>query len=71
MAPMAKRRPPDLPALPDTGRHYVENTIRARLASPGVERYRARARGTGGRVVTAIVLAAALVGGMIWLARFL
>ncbi len=66
---MAKRRPPDLPDLADTNRRYVENTIRARLASPGVEKYRARRGGSGSRVAVAVLLAAALVAGMIWLAR--
>ena len=65
---MPKSRLPDLPDLPDTGRHYVENTIRARLASPGVERYR-RARGSGARVALAVIVGAALVAAMFWLAR--
>jgi hypothetical protein len=58
-----------LPDLPDTGRRYVENTVRARLASPGVERYRRAGRGTGTRVAFAAVGIAALVGTMLWLAR--
>ncbi len=62
---MAKRRLPD---LPDTGRQYVENTMRARLASPGVEKYR-RARGGGARVVVAVLAAAGLVAAKAWLAR--
>lgn len=62
---MTKRRLPD---LPDTGRHYVENTIRARLASPGVERYRARGAGRGARVALALLGAAALAAAA-WLAR--
>ncbi len=62
---MGKRRLPD---LPDTGRHYVENTIRARLASPGVEKYR-RSGGSGARVALAVIVAAALVAAMAWLAR--
>jgi hypothetical protein len=62
---MPKRRLPD---LPDTGRHYVENTVRARLASPGVERYRT-GRGGGGRLAVAALAVAALVAAMIWLAR--
>ncbi|HEX9052754.1 MAG TPA: hypothetical protein VF841_19665 [Anaeromyxobacter sp.] len=57
-----------LPDLPDTGRHYVENTVRARLASPGVERYR-RAGGNGSRLALAAVAIAALVAAMLWLAR--
>ena len=62
---MGKSRLPD---LPDTGRRYVEGTVRARLASPGVERYR-RPGGTGPRLVLAALLVAALVGAMLWLAR--
>jgi hypothetical protein len=58
-----------LPSLPETGRHYVEHTMRARLASPGVERFPPR-RGRGGRVAAAaLLLAAALVGAMLLLAR--
>ena len=60
---MAKKRLPD---LPDTGRLYVEHTQRARLASPGIERYAPR-RGAGGRVVVAILVAAALAAAMVWL----
>ena len=60
---MGKRRLPDLPA---TGRHYVEQTARARLASPGVERYQGR-RGSGARIALAVLLAAALVFAMLWL----
>jgi hypothetical protein len=47
----------------------VENTQRARLASPGVERYR-RAQGrTGARVALAALGLVALVIAMLWLAR--
>ncbi len=64
---MGKKRLPD---LPDTGRRYVENTVRARLASPGVEKYRpARARAGVARVALAVLAGAALVAAMIWLAR--
>ncbi len=62
---MPRRRLPD---LPDTGRRYVEGTIRARLASPGVEKYRPARRG-GGRVALAVLAIAALVAAMVWLAR--
>jgi hypothetical protein len=62
---MGKSRLPD---LPETGRRYVENTVRARLASPGVERYR-RPGGAGPRLVFAALVVAALVGAMLWLAR--
>ncbi len=55
-----------LPSLPETGRRYVENTRRARLASPGVERY-PRRRGRAGRVVLAVLAAAALICAMLLL----
>ncbi len=64
---MGKKRLPD---LPDTGRRYVENTVRARLASPGVEKYRPARGGAGAaRVALAVLAGAALVAAMIWLAR--
>lgn len=63
---MGKRRLPDLPG---TGRRYVENTQRARLASPGVERYRRAEGGTGARVALAALGLAVLVTAMVWLAR--
>ncbi len=53
-----------LPDLPDTGRRYVEDTARPRLASPGIERFERR-RGSGGRIALAIALAAALVAAML------
>lgn len=66
MRPMRARRLPD---LPDTGRRYLDNTVRARLASPGLERF-ARARGGGGaRLALAALGLAALVAAMLWLAR--
>lgn len=64
---MGKRRLPD---LPDTGRRYVENTQRARLASPGLERYPAQRPGwTGARVALAALGLAALVAAALWIAR--
>ncbi len=58
-----------MPALRDTGRLYLDQTRRARLASPGIERFvRERSR-TPGLVVLAALLAAALIAGMIWLSR--
>jgi hypothetical protein len=63
---MRKRRLPD---LADTGRRYVENTFHARLASPGVERYRRRGGATRARVVLATLAGAALVATMLWLSR--
>lgn len=62
-------RKPKLPELPETGRRYVDNTLRARLGSPGVERHRSRAGSTGARVGLAAVAIVALVGAMLWLAR--
>ncbi len=55
-----------LPSLPDTGRRYVEQTGRVRLASPGVERFEAR-RGSGRSVLIVLVISAAIVAAMIWL----
>lgn len=69
---MAGRRVADvkrnrLPSLPDTGRHYVEQTGRAHLMSPGVERFEAR-RSSGARnLVIALVIAAAMLAAMLWL----
>jgi hypothetical protein len=60
------KRPP-LPELPETGRHYLDNTQRARLASPGIERYAARG-GRGGARAAVILAGAAIVAAMIWLA---
>jgi hypothetical protein len=63
---MGKSRLPD---LPDTGRWYLENTQRARLASPGLERY-PRAKGkTGARIALAVLGLAVLVIAMLWLSR--
>lgn len=64
---MAKRRP-DLPDLPDTGRRYLDNTMRARLASPAVERFRRPSGGAGARIALGLLLAAALLATMLWLA---
>ncbi len=61
---MAKRR--SMPSLRDTGRSYVEHTRRARLASPGVERY-TRPPGAGRSIVLALAVAAVLVAAMLWL----
>jgi hypothetical protein len=61
---MTKKR---LPTLSETGRRYVEHTQRARLASPGVERYAPR-RGRAGRVLAVLLALAALVAAMLWLA---
>ncbi len=58
----------DLPDLPETGRRYVEHTARARLASPGIERYAPRRR-SGARIALAILAALALVAAMLLLRR--
>lgn len=58
-----------MPALPNTGRLYLDQTRRARLASPGIERFvRERSRAPG-LIVFAAVLAAALIAAMLWLSR--
>ncbi len=58
-----------MPALPDTGRQYVERTRGARLASPGIERFVSEKKSTPRAVVIGAVLAAALIAAMIWLSR--
>lgn len=60
------RKKPDLPELPSTGRFWLDQTQRVRLASPGIQRIPARRRGVG--LAVAILLAAALAAAM-WLAR--
>lgn len=62
---MAKRRFPDLQA---TGRRYLENTQRARLGSPGLERFDPQRRRPAWRLALAAVALAGLVGLMVWLA---
>jgi hypothetical protein len=60
-----------LPDLPDTGRRYLEHTARARLASPGIERYAPKG-GPGARaarVALAVAIAAALVAAMLLFRR--
>ncbi len=58
-----------MPALPDTGRHYLDQTRRARLASPGLERF-VREKSRAPRILLlAVLLAAALIASMIWLSR--
>ncbi len=57
---MGKKRLPD---LPDTGRRYVDQTVRARLASPGIERYGPRKR-QGARIAVVLLVAAALLAAM-------
>jgi hypothetical protein len=59
----------ELPDLPETGRHYVENTMRARLASPGIERFGPAKDRTGARAVLATLGLLALAGALLWLWR--
>lgn len=66
---MTRKGRPPLPDLPDTGRRYLDNTQRARLASPGLERFRGSPAGPVPRLVLGAALVAALVGAMLWLAR--
>lgn len=61
---MAKRR---LPSLDATSRHYLENTGRPRLVSPGIERHLVERRRAW--LVAALLVAAVLVGFLAWLAR--
>lgn len=63
---MVKRR---FPTLEPTGRRYLENTQRARLASPGLERYEVERRRPAMVIVAAAVALAALLGLLFWLAR--
>jgi len=58
---MAKK---DFPKLGDTWRAYVQNTIRARVQGPGLERYRFRRR-RGVPVVVALVIILA-VAAVVW-----
>ena len=58
-----------MPALPDTGRHYLDRTRGAHLASPGIERF-VRERGRSPRLLAiALLLAAALIAAMLLLSR--
>ncbi len=58
-----------MPVLPVTGRHYLDETRRARLASPGIERF-VREKSRAPRLIAvAAVLVAALIAAMIWLSR--
>jgi hypothetical protein len=57
-----------LPRLADTARRYVENTVRARLSGPGIERYPRRRRRASALAVAAVALAA-LLAAFLWMAR--
>jgi hypothetical protein len=61
---MAKRRLPELDA---TSRHYLEDTGRPRLVSPGIERHVVGRRRP--LLVAAALLAVGLVALLAWLAR--
>jgi ferric-dicitrate binding protein FerR (iron transport regulator) len=50
-----------MPELSDTGRRYLDDTVRARLASPGIERYRPPRRRGGRALAVAVAALAALV----------
>jgi hypothetical protein len=58
-----------MPELPATGRRYIENTARARLATPGVELFRRASGGMAARVVLVALAAAVILAAMLWLAR--
>ncbi|HSN92104.1 MAG TPA: hypothetical protein VLS93_12815 [Anaeromyxobacteraceae bacterium] len=62
---MDKKR---LPRLADTGRRYVEDTVRARLSGPGIERYPPRRRRAAALLLAAAGLLA-LLAAFFWMAR--
>ena len=57
------------PKLGQTTRFYVENTLRARIRQPAVERYRPEARRRRARWIGAVLLLAAAVAAAwyVWL----
>ena len=57
---------PRLPRLGESLRFYVEDTLRARLRSPGVERYRRR-EGQGVRLLLAVGAIGAALLALWWL----
>ncbi len=59
---------PRLPDLSSTDRRYVEDTMRRRLATPGILRYRSGRPRTARNILLAVLFAAALVGTLLWLA---
>ena len=61
---MAAKR---MPELRDTGRRYLGETQRARLASPGLELYRSKGRRGPAAGVLTVILALAAIGGLVWL----
>jgi hypothetical protein len=62
-------KPKDMPALRDTGRRYLDETRRARLASPGLERFTSARRASGWPVIAAVLVVAAVLGALAWLRR--
>jgi hypothetical protein len=58
---------PKLPRLTDTSRRYLDDTIRTRLASPGLERHRVRRKGGAAGLVVAALVLAGLVAAFLWL----
>jgi hypothetical protein len=56
-----------MPRLADTARRYLDDTVRARLASPGLERYRVERKSGAGAVVIAALALVALIGAFVWL----
>jgi hypothetical protein len=62
------RRLPDLPKLAETGRHYLDGTQRARLASPGIERYVPAGKRGVRWVGLALVVVIAATAAVAWVA---
>jgi hypothetical protein len=62
---MGERR---LPKLAETARRYLDGTVRARLAGPGIERYPRRRARAGGLAVALLALAL-LLAAFLWMAR--
>lgn len=60
---------PKLPDLRTTGRRYVEHTQRARLGSPGLERFDRPGRGNKRKLALGALLVAALVALFVYLTR--
>jgi type VI protein secretion system component VasF len=59
----------DFPKLGDSWRNYVQNTLRARVQGPGLERYRfRRKRGVPVLVLLLLIAAAAAVVWYLYLA---
>jgi hypothetical protein len=63
---MAAKR---LPSLSSTGRRYLDETRRVRLASPGIERFVPERSRAPRMIAVAVVLVLALVAAMLFLAR--